>query len=123
MQERFSQSCPEAVYDSGQTKYLREIFRMYSRETSSFIALAIAWSSMALAKNNSNSAQAPQLTGTPGSPGATTTIDGRYLPPPSPRFGGAIGLQADQSKPYWPARVAPPKGAPNILLIMTDDQG
>ena len=96
---------------------------MYSRETSSFIALAIAWSSMALAQNNSNSAQAPQLTGTPGSPSATTTIDGRYLPPPPPRFGGSIGLQADQSKPYWPARVAPPKGAPNILLIMTDDQG
>jgi arylsulfatase len=23
--------------------------------------------------------------------------------------------------PYWPARVVPPKGAPNILLIMTDD--
>jgi arylsulfatase len=96
---------------------------MYSRETSSFIALAIAWSSMALAQNNSNSSQAPQLTGAPGTPGATTTIDGRYLPPPSPRFGGAIGLQADQSKPYWPPRVAPPKGAPNILLIMTDDQG
>ena len=28
-----------------------------------------------------------------------------------------------QSKPYWPARVVPPKGAPNILLIMTDDVG
>jgi arylsulfatase len=66
---------------------------------------------------------AQQTTGTPGSPGATTTIDGRYLPPPPPKFGGEIGLQADQSKPYWPARVVPPKGAPNVLLIMTDDQG
>jgi arylsulfatase len=28
-----------------------------------------------------------------------------------------------KSKPYWPARVVPPKGAPNILLIMTDDAG
>ena len=27
------------------------------------------------------------------------------------------------SKPYWPPRVVPPKGAPNVLLIMTDDQG
>jgi arylsulfatase A-like enzyme len=27
------------------------------------------------------------------------------------------------SKPWWPPRVVPPKGAPNILLIMTDDQG
>src|SRR6516225_153750 len=68
-------------------------------------------------------ATAQQMTGTPGSPGATTTIDGKYLPPPPPKFGGEIGLQADQSKPYWPARVVPPQGAPNVLLIMTDDQG
>src|SRR5215468_677277 len=68
-------------------------------------------------------AAAQQTTGTPGSPGASTTIDGKYLPPPPPKFGGEIGLQASQSKPYWPARVVPPQGAPNILLIMTDDQG
>ncbi len=68
-------------------------------------------------------AAAQQTTGTPGSPGATTTIDGKYLPPPPPKFGGEINLQASQSKPYWPARVVPPKGAPNVLLIMTDDQG
>jgi arylsulfatase A-like enzyme len=66
---------------------------------------------------------AQQTTGTPGSPGATTTIDGKYLPPPPPKFGGQINLQASQSKPYWPARVVPPQGAPNVLLIMTDDQG
>ena len=28
-----------------------------------------------------------------------------------------------QSKPWWPPRVVPPKDAPNILLIMTDDAG
>ncbi len=66
---------------------------------------------------------AQQTTGTPGSPDATTTIDGKYVPPPPQKFGGQIGLQASQSKPYWPARVVPPQGAPNILLIMTDDQG
>src|SRR5262245_43343362 len=60
---------------------------------------------------------------TPGSPSATTTIDGKYLPPPPPKFGGEINLEAAKSKPYWPAQVVPPKGAPNILLIMTDDQG
>src|SRR5262245_27444001 len=64
-----------------------------------------------------------QTTGTPGSPSATTTIDGSYLPPVPPPFGGVINLQADQSQPYWPPRVVPPKGAPNVLLIMTDDQG
>ena len=66
---------------------------------------------------------AQQTTGTPGSPGATTTIDGNYLPNPPPKFGGSIGLDAAQSKPYWPPTVVPPKGAPNVLLIMTDDQG
>jgi arylsulfatase len=64
-----------------------------------------------------------QTTGAPGSPNATTTIDGRYLPAPPPKFGGEINPNALQSKPYWPPRVAPPKGAPNILLIMTDDTG
>src|ERR1700753_1731194 len=66
---------------------------------------------------------AQQTTGTPGSPSATTTIDGKYLPPPPPKFGGEINLGASQSKPYWPAQVVPPKGAPNVLLIMTDNQG
>jgi arylsulfatase len=68
-------------------------------------------------------AMAQQTTGAPGSPSATTTIDGKYLPPPPPKFGGVINLEASKSKPYWPAQVVPPKGAPNILLIMTDDQG
>ena len=68
-------------------------------------------------------AGAQQTTGVPGSPDATTTIDGRYLPPPPPKFGGEINPDALQSKPYWPARVVPPKGAPNILLIMTDETG
>src|SRR6187455_3675442 len=64
-----------------------------------------------------------QTTGTPGSPSATTTIDGKQLPPPDPAFGGVIKDTAPDSKPYWPPTVVPPKGAPNVLLIMTDDQG
>ena len=64
-----------------------------------------------------------QTTGTPGSPSATTTIDGKQLPPPDPKFGGVIKDTAADSKPYWPPSVVPPKGAPNVLLIMTDDQG
>ena len=31
-----------------------------------------------------------QATGVPGSPGATTTMDGKQLPPPPPAFGGVI---------------------------------
>lgn len=64
-----------------------------------------------------------QTTGTPGSPSATTTIDGKQLPPPDPKFGGVIKDTAVDSKPYWPPTIVPPKGAPNVLLIMTDDQG
>src|ERR1700752_3609777 len=66
---------------------------------------------------------AQQVTGTLGSPSATTTVDGKYLPPPPPPFGGVINLSAGQSRPWWPPRVVPPKGAPNVLLIMTDDAG
>jgi arylsulfatase A-like enzyme len=64
-----------------------------------------------------------QTTGTPGSPSATTTIDGKQLPAPDPKFGGVIKETAADSKPYWPPTIVPPKGAPNVLLIMTDDQG
>ena len=77
---------------------------------------------VAVAAANS-AALAQQTTGTPGSPGATTTIDGRYLPAPPPKFGDEMNLNALQSKPWWPPRVVPPKGAPNILLILTDDVG
>jgi arylsulfatase len=59
----------------------------------------------------------------PGSPAATTTIDGKQLPPPPPTFGGTINMAAKDSKSYWPPQIVPPKGAPNVLLIMTDDQG
>jgi hypothetical protein len=65
----------------------------------------------------------PQATGAPGSPDATITIDGKQLPAPAEKFGGVIKDNAAQSKPFWPATIVPPKGAPNVLLIMTDDVG
>jgi Sulfatase len=58
-----------------------------------------------------------------GSPAATITIPGDQLPPPPQKFGGKIERDAKDSKPYWPARIVPPKGAPNVLLIITDDAG
>ena len=48
---------------------------------------------------------------------------GKQLPPPDPKFGGVIKEKATESKPWWPPRIVPPKGAPNVLLIMTDDCG
>ncbi|MBI3833972.1 MAG: arylsulfatase [Planctomycetes bacterium] len=82
-----------------------------------FIAAALV-STLAL-----TTAQAQQTTGTPGSPGATTAIDGKQLPPPDPKFGGVINDSALKSKAWWAPRIVPPKGAPNVLLIMTDDVG
>ena len=63
------------------------------------------------------------VTGTLGSADATTTINGKQIPPPPPKFGGVITETYKTSTPWWPPRVVPPKGAPNVLLIMTDDQG
>jgi arylsulfatase len=68
-------------------------------------------------------AQAQTVTGTLGSPSATTTVPNTQLPPPDPKFGGTIKDGALQSKPWWAPRVVPPKGAPNVLLIITDDAG
>ena len=64
-----------------------------------------------------------QITGVLGSPSATTSLDGKQLPPPPPKFGGVIKDSAKDSTPWWAPRVVPPKGAPNVLLIMTDDLG
>src|SRR5438874_3061514 len=69
------------------------------------------------------STRSQQINGTPGNPSSTVTIDGKQIPAPPMKFGGVIKESALDSKPYWPPRVVPPKGAPNILLIMTDDQG
>jgi hypothetical protein len=79
-----------------------------------FLAVSLLLSCWAL------SAQAQQTTGERGSP-RPTTIDGKYLPAPPPSFGDVINLGAEQSKPFWPPTVVPPHGAPNDLLIMTDD--
>ena len=69
------------------------------------------------------SASAQQVNGTMGAPGATMSISGKQLPAPEPAFGGVIKDNALQSKPWWAPRIVPPKGAPNVLLIMTDDSG
>src|ERR1700722_1214967 len=66
---------------------------------------------------------AQQITGVPGLPSSTTTVNGNRLPAPEPKFGGVIKETLEGSKTWWPPRIVPPKGAPNILLIMTDDQG
>ncbi|REK06831.1 MAG: arylsulfatase [Planctomycetota bacterium] len=45
------------------------------------------------------------------------------LPEPDPPFKGKIGLRPSDSVKDFPKAVTPPEGAPNVLLIMTDDVG
>ena len=45
------------------------------------------------------------------------------LPHPEPAFGGKIGRITKDSTKDFPKAVAAPKGAPNVLLILTDDVG
>jgi arylsulfatase len=46
-----------------------------------------------------SNALALEITGTPGSPSATTTLPGNQLPPPAPKFGGVIKVDALHSTP------------------------
>src|SRR3990172_6708878 len=93
-----------------------------SRMKAVMVVVAIAVSGIAFALPSS-SCIGQQVTGELGSPSATTTISGKQLPPPDPKFGGVIKEKASESKPWWAPRVVPPKGAPNVLLIMSDDCG
>ena len=52
-------------------------------------------------------ASAQQINGTPGSPDATVTTDGKQIPPPPMPFGGVIKESVKDSTPYWPPRVVP----------------
>ena len=89
---------------------------MKLRKTALVTAVAVAFF-------GTTQAAAQQVTGTLGSPSATTTVSNRQLPAPDPKFGGVIKDGALQSKPWWAPRVVPPRGAPNVLLIITDDAG
>ncbi|MEJ2377776.1 MAG: arylsulfatase [Pseudolabrys sp.] len=50
-------------------------------------------------------------------------LDRSVLPLPQPPFKGKIGRTAKDSTPDFPKGVEAPKGAPNVLLILTDDVG
>ena len=54
---------------------------------------------------------------------AITASAQEVLPRPEPPFQGQIGRTVKDSKPDFPKEVQAPHGAPNVLLIMTDDVG
>src|SRR6188768_2451142 len=45
------------------------------------------------------------------------------LPKPAATFAGKIGTTYQESTPDYPKPVKAPEGAPNVLLILTDDTG
>ena len=67
-------------------------------------ALIVSVSVIALSVLAGAPARAQQTTGTPGSPGATTTLSGKQLPPPDPKFGGVIKQTASESQAWWAPR-------------------
>jgi arylsulfatase A-like enzyme len=58
-----------------------------------------------------------------GSADFAESLDSKILPPVPMKFGGKIGDTYADSKPWWPPTIVPPKGAPNVLLVMLDDAG
>jgi arylsulfatase A-like enzyme len=38
-------------------------------------------------------------------------------------FGGEVRTTVNESRPWWPSKIAPPAGAPNILIVLFDDVG
>jgi arylsulfatase A-like enzyme len=84
-------------------------YRKYLLETAAIAALVSSYlglSTIALSQGAS-----------PPPTGAT------ILPIPAPPFEGVIGRKASESKPDFPRAMTAPNGAPNVLLILTDDTG
>lgn len=54
---------------------------------------------------------------------ASTALAQDVLPQPEQPFKGTIGRTAKDSTPDFPKGVEAPQGAPNVLLILTDDVG
>ena len=67
-------------------------------------------------------AQIPKATA-PETTHVATQNSADVLPRPEQPFGGHISRRAKDSTPDFPKEVTAPKGAPNILLILTDDVG
>ena len=42
---------------------------------------------------------------------------------PDLQFEGTIGTTWEESTPWWPAAIAPPPGAPNVVVVLYDDVG
>src|SRR5215831_12175520 len=75
------------------------------------LALAVAGLAIAVSLNSC------------GSNSMSASASQEVLPHPEPEFKGKIGRTAKESTPDFPKEVQAPEGAPNVLLILTDDVG
>jgi len=66
---------------------------------------------------------AQQVTGTLGLPSATTTVSPAQLPAPDPKFGGRDQGRRAAVEGLVGATHRAATGAPNVLLVITDDAG
>jgi arylsulfatase A-like enzyme len=110
---------PEGASDDSEKRGKEEFMSQIKMRTRVNMALTV----LAVALVAAAPASAQQKAAAPGAPGATTSVDGRYLPNQPQEFKGEISPNAADSKPYWPEIVVQPEGAPNVLLIMIDDEG
>jgi arylsulfatase len=85
----------------GATAY-GELIRLREHLRVQFVRLAAVFLLFLLATAGATAQQ--QTTGVPGSAGATTTIEGKQLPAPPPKFGGVIKETLQGSKTWWPPR-------------------
>src|ERR1017187_6859633 len=67
--------------------------------------------------------QKAESTTTSDSVTAPGVFDRTVLPIIPHPFAGVIDTNASKSKPDFPVEVSAPKGAPNVLVILTDDVG
>jgi arylsulfatase A-like enzyme len=88
-------------------------------KTMTFVSCGVALAAFTLVAASASAQEAVPL----GSPAATAPINPLRVPNPPGRFGGVINLDAPTSTPYWQPQVVPPEGAPNILVVLIDDEG
>ncbi|GHH84244.1 hypothetical protein GCM10018793_48120 [Streptomyces sulfonofaciens] len=59
----------------------------------------------------------------PGGPGAGPVVPGAARRDPYDGFAGRVGRTFAASAPAWPPRHTAPAGAPNVVVVLTDDMG
>jgi arylsulfatase len=93
------------------------------RFANTFITLAFLGASLSIcACNTAKESSSTNSAQDHASSGNATSAE-EVLPHAEPPFKGKIARTAKESTPDFPKEVAAPQGAPNVLLILTDDVG